>query len=169
MTESAIKKGSFDKLIYVANCESIGTVDDKNHLQFISRYVDNTKIIFALNKLDSFKQSDDSVKESISSFRNELREHGFQNPVICPISAYAAWLAKKSLFGDGLKEDEECDIQHYMRKFQKTEFDFESYYESNNESGHDYQCTETDTEKNKKYIELLRKSGMLSFESIILK
>lgn len=169
ITESAIHKANYDKLIYVANCERIGTLADKSHLLFLSKMVDKNKIIFVLNKLDSFKKFEDSISETVTSFRNELAKYGFQNSRICPVSAYAAWLAKKSLFGEKLNEEEEIDLQRYIHKFQNPEFDLSLYFDSSIETETEYSCIEIKSDKSNNCKDLLRKTGILNLENLVIK
>lgn len=93
VTETAIKKNDYDAVLYVASADNMGTDDEKCLMEFIVK--STTKpIIFVMNKLDNFIPANDSIKNSISSYRSDIMKLGIINPVIVPISAYVALLAR---------------------------------------------------------------------------
>lgn len=156
-TRNAIKKQTYDKLIYVLNANKLGTDEEIRHLKWISDNVENDKIIFVLNKLDTFKSSDDSIEESINGVRSDLNKLGYQNPVICPLSAYAALLAKLKQTGVALTEDEEDEYDFLEKKFQKDAYDLSRFYENPKEH-----------ESNTEIASISRKCGIYDLEKIIL-
>lgn len=168
ITENAIRSIRYDKLIYIANGDNIGTDDDKIHLQFLGSIVDKDKLIFVLNKLDGHKGYEDSIRETINDFRKELSEYGFVNAHIYPVSAYAAGLAKKFLYCEQMNEEEEHDLMYCMKKFKKPEFDLDSYFGSRVDDHSEFPSMEIDSEKTKECVELIRKVGMLSIEKILM-
>ena len=110
LTRKALREESYDKLIYVFNANQLGTVEEFRHLKFIAKNVSKGKVIFVLNKLDNFNSKDDSIEESIEGVRKDLFALGYENPIICPISAYFALLVKKRLIGEALSEDEQDSL-----------------------------------------------------------
>ena len=93
VTEIAIKKNDYDAVLYVASADNMGTDDEKCLLEFIVK--STTKpIIFVMNKLDNFIPANDSIRNSILSYRSDIMKLGIINPVIVPISAYVALLAR---------------------------------------------------------------------------
>lgn len=68
-----------------------------------------------LNKLDNFKSADDSIASSIEGVRNDLLHLGFEEPVICPLSAYFALLLKMKMYGEAMTEDEQDAYDYYVK------------------------------------------------------
>lgn len=156
LTESLIKTNDFDVLLYVMNGNHLGTHDDLQHLKFIKEHVDSEKIIFVINKVDQYRKSQDSIEESYSKCKVYLNELGFTTPIIQPISAYAAFLLKKELLNKELNEDEEEEILHFKRKFNREQYDLSGYQGLSVEKSND-------TKKR-----LLAKCGMLAVEKLIV-
>ena len=100
--------------MYVLNGENIGTNDDRRHLEFVAKNY-HGKIIFVINKLDRYRK-DDSVPQTIKAVYKDLKGIGFKNPVICPVSAYAAYLAKMNMFQEELNDDEQDELERLYRK-----------------------------------------------------
>ena len=132
ITYNALKEEKYDKLIYVLNSNQLGTDDDIRYLQHIANNVPKDKIVFVLNKLDNFNVADDNISESIELVENDLMKMGFENPIICPISAYCALLIKMKKNGGILNEDEEDMYELYKKRFGKIEYDLSNLYNNNN-------------------------------------
>jgi GTP-binding protein EngB required for normal cell division len=128
ITREALADENYDRLIYVLDATKLGTDDEFAHLQYIAQKVPKEKVVFVLNKLDGFKQGEDSIKESIERVRDDLHKMGYENPVICPLSAYVALLIKRKLHNDGLTEDEQDDYDLYVKKFSQPAYDLSRYY-----------------------------------------
>jgi len=127
ITEKTILAESSDLLLYVLNGENIGTDDDRKHLVFVQNNY-HGQVIFVVNKLDRFRKKEDSVSETLSRVRADLQTIGFQNPVVVPVSSYAAYLAKQNMFGEQLDEDEVDELERMKRKLNKDEYKFDTYY-----------------------------------------
>ncbi len=124
ITERAIKKGDYDAVIYVSNCQYFGTNDEKLLLTTLKRHV-KRPIIFVLNQLDRFKSKEDSVKKMIGDYRDDLVRIGFEDPIICPVSSQAALLFK---INDSFLDEEDLDMKGSLkRKFERNFFDLQSY------------------------------------------
>lgn len=134
LARRALREESYDKLIYVFNANRLGTDEELLHLKFITENVSKDKVIFVLNKLDDFKKKDDSIKESIEGVWKDLSALGYENPTICPISAYFALLVKKRLIGEVLSEDERDSFELFAKKFNKTDYDLSRFYPPGMES-----------------------------------
>ena len=128
LTRKALREESYDKLIYVFNANRLGTDEEFRHLKFITENASKDKVIFVLNKLDDFNKKDDSIEESIEGVRKDLYALGYENPTICPISAYFALLVKKRLIGEALSEDEQDSFKLFAKKFNKTDYDLSRFY-----------------------------------------
>lgn len=161
LTRQTLSTEKYDLLVYVVNAENAGTEDDLNYLTFISENVPKNKVIFVLNKLDSFKKSDDSIFDSIENLRKDLLNHGFDNPIICPISSKAAFLCKQELCGVELMNSEKRRLEMYKDDFSNDEFyDLSKFYDALPISDAIIQ--------NPKGSDLLVKSGLYGFEQILL-
>lgn len=127
ISENAICNMQFTTLLYLLNGENIGTDDDRKHMRFI---LDNYKgkIIFVVNKLDSFRSKEDSIKETLEGVKKDLTDLGFVDPIICPISAYAGYLAKLKLYEEKFSEDESDEYELFEKKLHREEFQFDTYY-----------------------------------------
>lgn len=124
ITERIIKKGDYDTVIYVSNCQYFGTNDEKLLLTTLKRQV-KSPIIFVLNQLDRFKSKEDSVKKMIGDYRDDLVRIGFEDPIICPVSSQAALLFK---INDSFLDEEDLDMKGSLkRKFERNFFDLQSY------------------------------------------
>lgn len=160
LTKQTILSGGYDLLVYVVNGENTGTEDELRYLSFIRANVQENKIIFVVNKLDRFRKSDDSVASALEHLRQDLTGQGFRSPVICPVSGYAGFLAKKMILGQVLDEDEADEYSMLVRKFSKQEYDLSQYYKAAplNDS----------ITQNVKGAVLLEKSGLYGLEQILL-
>lgn len=127
LTENMIRNSKPDLLIYLLNGENIGTDDDRKHLLFVLENY-HGKIIFVVNKLDRFRQKEDSVKETLDKVVSDLTNIGFKQPYVVPLSSYAAYLAKMKIFSETLDEDEQDEYECMSRKMKKPEYQLETYY-----------------------------------------
>lgn len=159
ITERYIKETQSDMLIYLLNGENIGADDDRTHLEFVlENYKGN--IVFIVNKLDKFRRKEDSVLETLDAVVNDLTEMGFENPLVVPISSAAAYLAKMSIWGEALDEDEQDEFERMARKLKKDEYQFDTYYPDFAKSAHNI-----DNPADK--YQLLLHSGVLQLENIV--
>ena len=108
-----------------------------------------------LNEQNSFSIC--SFSATLKKVVEDLTKIGYENPRVYPISAYAAYLAKMSMNGEELTEDEIDDLDFRKRKLSREEFQYHRYY--------DIETPEID--ENDELGVLLRNSGILSFEKII--
>lgn len=159
LTERIIIDTYADLLIYLLNGESIGTEDDRRHLLFLRENY-NGKILFVVNKLDRFREKEDSVSETLDTVVRDLSDIGFEDPYVVPVSSYAAYLAKLSICGESLDEDEQYEFNLMSRKLRKPEYQFNTYFPESIQSS--IQLTEDD----EKY-QLLMHSGVLELENIV--
>ena len=151
-----LKKTKCDLLIYLFNGENIGSEDDRRHLEFVrENYTGN--ILFLVNRMDKYKEGEDSVLQTLAGVRAELEGIGFEEPDVYPISAYAGYLAKTVLYGETLNDDEIDSLDLFVRKFKKSSFFYEKYYPTR---------IQVSDETNEVEI-LLVHSGITSLEKII--
>lgn len=153
---NALLNDEYDTIIYVVSPTRLGTDAEKKHLQWVAQKLQKDKVIFVLNKLDDYRDFSDSVEESLHDFKEDLLKLGFENPVICPISAYFSYLLKMRMTGQSLSEDESDEYALYAKKFKRSAYDFSHYYDG-------VQCLPTDSEE----IALSKRVGLYGLEKII--
>ncbi len=152
----ALLSDNYDIIIYVVSPNRLGTDAEKRHLQWVAQNLQKKKIIFVLNKLDDYREFSDSIKGSMQNFKEDLLKTGFEDPVICPISAYFSYLLKLRMTGQTLSEDEADEYALYSKKFMRSSYDLSRYYEG-------VQCLPTDSEE----MKLSKRVGLYGFEKII--
>lgn len=107
-----------DVLVYVIPVENYGSDGDFNHLTYIKKRVQYRNILFVVNMMDSCDLEDDSVDEIVANIKEHLESIGFDNPIICPMSAKAGMLIKQALYGTFLSENGRKACKTYIRTFQ---------------------------------------------------
>ena len=155
-TRNALLNDNYDIIIYVICPTRLGTDAEKKHMQWVAQNLQKDKVIFVLNKLDDYRDYADSIDESINGLKKDLLEIGFENPVICPISAYFAYLLKLRMTGQHLSEDEKDEYDFYSKKFKRSSYDLSRYYK-------DVKCLPDDSEE----IVLSKRVGLYGLEKII--
>ena len=153
---NALLNDDYDTIIYVVSPTRLGTDAEKKHLQWVAKNLQKDKVIFVLNKLDDYHDFSDSIEESVHEFKEDLLKIGFENPVICPISAYFSYLLKMSITGQALSEDEKDEYDLYAKKFKRSTYDLSHYYQG-------VKCLSTDSEE----IALSKRVGLYGLEKII--
>lgn len=153
---NALLNESYDIIIYIVSPTRLGTDAEQKHLQWVAQNLRKKKIIFVLNKLDEYHDFSDSVENSVHDFKDDLLKLGFENPVICPISAYFSYLIKLKMTGQALSEDEADEYTLYSKKFKRSAYDLSGYYAG-------VQCLPTDSEE----IALSKRVGLYGLEKII--
>lgn len=154
IAQEALLNETYEKAIYVLNGNKLGTDEEIDHLKWISQNIPKEKVIFVLNKLDSFGK-EDNIQESLQKVENDLRQLGFVQPRICPCSAYFAFLLKRKYYGDSLTEDEEDEYSLYSKKFKRHIYDLSSYY--------NYNCKE----EKEDFISMSKRCGLYGLENIL--
>lgn len=124
ITTNAIVQNNYDLLLFVSNGRYYGTTDDKKLLDII---VNECKkpVVFVLNQLDTFNPKEDSIDRMLSYFRSDLQKIGIREPVLCPVSATAAFLMKQSEVS--LDEEDKEDLARYKERFSRPFFDLPSF------------------------------------------
>lgn len=118
ITDQLIKGRRYNLLVYVMNSTQLATNDENEHLEFVKGTIGRTPIIFIMNKIDSYNVEDENIIETLNRQIEYLRKKGFKNPVVCPVSARAGFLAKKYL-SVGLSRSEERELYNYVDKFEQ--------------------------------------------------
>lgn len=154
LARNAIGTGDYDYVVCVLNANKLGTEEENEHLTWLAGNVDKRKIVFVINKLDDFHGRDDNIGESIANIKKDLKNLGFKEPIICPVSAYFALLLKKERYNDYMDEDEMDQLGLFKRKFSRDDFNLAKYYP----------CT---TEETDKFTFFEQRSGIWGLEKIL--
>lgn len=127
ISHKLIRARKYNILLYVMNATQLGTNDEDQHLSFIKEHLGRFRILFIMNKIDNLISEDDNIAKAIENQRRFLCAKGFKNPIICPVSSRAAFLAKKSRV-EGLDRIERREMNHYIDKFELNSM--ADYYEN---------------------------------------
>ncbi len=96
ITQKSIETGKYQMIVYLMNATQLGTNDDDAHLTFVKKYVGKKTILFIMNKADAFNEEEEEIEAAVLKQIAYLKSKGFRNPLVCPVSAKAGYLAKKS-------------------------------------------------------------------------
>lgn len=158
LTRKSLLEEKYDVLIYVFNGNKLGTDEELRYLKHVSEIIPKEKIVFVLNKLDDYKDVDDSIESSLEGVRNDLINIGYDNPKICPISAYFALLLKMKKNGHNLTEDESDAYELFAKKFAKPKYDLSRHYA---------QELELNTATGNEFLLLSAKCGLHGLENVL--
>ena len=163
LTYKFIDINSFNIIVCVLNASNIGTNDDLNHLRHLSN-IKNKQIIFVINQIDKFNKDEDSIDECIKKVKKDIQEIGFDNAVVCPVSAYAGLLAKKYLYQEKMTEVEMLELQMYILKFQENFNVMQKFFTPDNSIAANMTLRD---DLSKKCFLLLQQSGLNNLENIL--
>jgi len=128
IAKNALKNEDYDTLVYVIKGTDLGTDAEINYLKWISENIPHEKIIFVLNRLDEFRAIEDDIETSLSDVQADLKKLGFENPTVCPFSAYFSYLIQLTDSGEPLSADETDEYEYLVRKFKKDPYDLSKFY-----------------------------------------
>ena len=163
ITYEALLQKDYDKLIYVMNASYLGTNDEYEHLKFIAENIKDKEIIVVINKLDAFNAKEDNIANSIIKVLEDLNKFKFKNFKLCPISAYAGFLAKEKLWRDDMDEFDVYELELLCSKLKRDKYNLLPYYSEIPFNNFDKEFANTD----QKYVKLLENCGILPLEKII--
>lgn len=158
ITDRLIKAKNYNLLIYVMNATQLSTNDESEHLDYVKRTVGNIPVLFIINKVDSFNVEEENINETIKRQVNILKEKGFKNPIVCPVSSRAGYLAKQ-FEKDNLTRSERRELYNYVDKFDQMELP--AYYQKNFKY---IKVADRESEE----LQLLKTSGLAYIEKIII-
>ena len=118
ISKQIIKSRRYQLMLYVLNATQLGTTDEEYHLEIVRQHIGRTNIIFIMNKVDQLITEDDNFIDVVEGQRKFLVSKGFRNPIICPVSARAAYLVKKSKHED-LSRLERREMENFIDKFEQ--------------------------------------------------
>lgn len=124
MTYNAISELQYDLLLHVADATNHGTTDEMVLLEQIRQRC-KKPVIFVINKFDQYKREDDSIKKTVEKYYDQLNNMGFINPLIAPMSSYAALLLK--LEKSELSEEDVEDLDSVRDKFSQHFYSLSDY------------------------------------------
>ena len=119
IAEKKIASGKYDLVLFVLDATQLHTDDMKSHLEFVQKHLGRRKILFVLNKIDGFNASEDDFDQTIKKLTNTLEELGYKQPVICPVSARAAVLAKQVANGEELSRYNQRVYENEKLRFEE--------------------------------------------------
>ena len=117
-------------VIYVLNATQLGINDDKNLLELVKTYIENTpdlNILFVLNKIDLLDEDRESITDYVNEAIDYLKATGYKNPEIIPASASAAVLFQKVLRRQKMTRKEIFDLKNMYSIYQPTDFNMNRF------------------------------------------
>lgn len=96
ITDNIIRTGNYQMMVYLMNATQLGTNDDDAHLTYVKKHAGKKIILFIMNKIDAFNEEEEEIETAVLKQVAYLKSKGFRNPLVCPVSAKAGYLAKKS-------------------------------------------------------------------------
>jgi small GTP-binding protein len=179
ITKDFLQTYDYDMVIYVMNATQFGVNDDRYLLNDLKRIVDTpkkAKIIFALNKADKIDiEKGESIKGLLSEAKKYLKNIGFVNPNVIPISAKATGLARKQKQNMPLTRAERNELTSYIEIIkEETLFDFINHIPSSIEEQYhreirriaNYQHREGN-HQNQALEAIIAQSGLLHLEAFL--
>jgi GTPase len=167
-----LKSHPLDALIFVANAEQLCTEDEYSMLKTLMNEVVKPKklsIIFVLNKMDSIDPEKENIAEVIINYKEYLKELGFHEPAVFPVSAHAARLLKMALNNKSAQF-----TRHEKREFDSVLFDFMTFYNFSSIRKNSkyktalHQETKENSQKNsERIVKALENTGILAVEKKI--
>lgn len=122
ITKNFINESKIDLYIYLINAEHNTTEDNLYFMEDLYgsfKKKKGAKILFLLNKIDSFDLEVDDIEVSMNNAKTEIEKAGFKSPLIIPISSNAARLFKKALHNQELSKKELIDFSYLFSLFSK--------------------------------------------------
>lgn len=158
ITERLINAKNYNLLIYVMNVTQLSTNDESEYLDYVKKTIGRVPILFVINKIDSLNVDEEDVTSIISRQAEILKKKGFKDPMICPVSARAGYLAKRFRV-EKLSKPDERELYNYVDKFQ--EMKLIDYYKK---AFKNIQVSDFDTEE----LQLIKTCGLAYVEKIIV-
>lgn len=114
-TYRMLSESSKTVVLYIMNATQLAANDDDNLLSHVANSMkvggkqSKDRFIFVVNKLDDFRQGEDSVESSLEKVRKYLEDKGIMNPNIYPASALTALNIRTILADVDLEEALDSD------------------------------------------------------------
>ncbi|WP_201603108.1 hypothetical protein [Psychrobacter submarinus] len=158
MTLKLVNDGCYGVIIYVLNATQIGINDDRLFLSQINQVLKkdkHKKIIFILNKADVLDaEKGEDIETFVQNAASYLKDIGFIDPAIIPVSALSALNARKALNAEPLTRFERNILQQNINELDDSRLIRASYNVS------DEVKTMSLPNKDKKDISIVIKDGL---------
>ncbi len=158
ITDRLIKAKNYHFLIYIMNATQLSTNDESEHLDYVKKSIGRTPVLFVINKIDSLNVDEEDVTSIINRQAEVLKKKGFKDPLICPVSARAGYLAKRFQV-EKLSKADERELYNYVDKFEQMRL--ADYYKN---AFKNIQVADSNTEEE----QLLKNCGLSYVEKIIV-
>ena len=126
-TYRMLSESSKAVVLYILNATQLAVNDDYNLLSHVADSMrvggkqSRDRFIFVVNKLDEFKQGEDSVDAALNKVRDYLKDNGIENPNVYPASALTA-LEIRTLLADNTKFGYSVDMANLkVQRFNEVE------------------------------------------------
>lgn len=130
-TYRMLSESSKTVVLYIMNATQLAANDDDNLLSHVANSMkvggkqSKDRFIFVVNKLDDFRQGEDSVESSLENVRKYLEDKGIANPNVYPASALTALNIRTILNDVNLEDawdadDAVTEAAMKIRKFNRT-------------------------------------------------
>lgn len=152
-TYEFLQKNGIKNILYIINATQIGVTDDKKFLVDLKELYENTEnnIVFLLNKIDVIDSKYEEKENIVENAKEYLKNIGFKNPLLIPISAHTAKILRKGMNNNLETRREKMEYNTYV--------DF--YLEKN-------KITDVEKNRDKKLIEkILNETGIKQLETLI--
>lgn len=121
LLDSALNNNDINVILYVLNCSQLATNDDYELLSKLHKHIalnKKTQLIFIINKVDVLdEESGESLGLVINNTRLYLESLGFKDPVIIPLMANMALVAKKTIDGNCITRKERSMLMNELERF----------------------------------------------------
>lgn len=142
-TSEFLKQMGEGLIIYLMNATQLATNDDeillKSTLDYVEKQNGKVKIIFVLNKIDALDTETESIREIVGAAASYIKTHGFENPVIYPLSALSAKLLRMAYYRRTMTRRERRRLEDVFQNYRPSENNMLSYARLNSESVDIYQ------------------------------
>lgn len=128
VTKSILHDGNYGLILYIINATQVGINDDQQLLaeikSVIAHSTEHKDVLFVVNKIDEIDDEKECTTSLMKNIQKYLENNGFKNPIILPISAYYALLARKILNDEKLTRIEEISLFYQLQHFEEAPFKF---------------------------------------------
>lgn len=183
-TYRMLSESSKTVVLYILNATQLAVNDDNDLLNHVADSMrvggkqSKDRFIFVVNKLDDFKQGEDSVVNSIEKVRKYLEDKGIKNPNVYPAAALPALdirtflkdvdLSKLNLMDDDIDPNIMEAITKVKKLNRNEELHLETYAPlTSSVRGEITSELAIAKESNDKYTEALIHTGIIPIESAI--
>lgn len=137
-TQKMLSESSKALVLFIMDATSRGTYDQENLFKEVADSMkvggkqSRDRFIFVLNKLDRFKNDEDSIPESLHDMKGDLEDKKIENPNIYPVSAETALEIRtilKNITDLKINDDDDDEIFAGKAKVKKFNNNEEKYLE----------------------------------------